>query len=266
MKKTIFTLLLASSAFIGFGQNKKTHLVEPNETFYSIARLYNISPIDLMKTNPSYGPTFSLKINDKIEVEKERNQDNIGKQKKGKGVIFEMSDLPQKENVTNVHLAKEGQTLANISNLYKISISRLMRANNISYAMQKLSEGAMVFVPENLVETTNYHEAVIAENKPIYNTTLIPASYFKVNNNEVTAAKSNSEDKSFLKLVEHQVQKKETLLEIGNRYGILITKIMELNKMQTVKLRPGQRIFINAEWIHPHTADAKSNNTNTIDL
>jgi len=99
-----------------------------------------------------------------------------------------------------------------------------------------------------------------------HDSTLIPASYFKGNDKEASVVKSNSKEKSFLKLIEYQVQKKETLLDIGNRYGILITKIMELNKMQTVKLKAGQRLFIDAEWIFPQTANSKSFNLNTAEL
>lgn len=270
-------------------KEKAFHKVEQGQTLYSIARLYNVSPKELMSLNPSYGPAFSLKVNDKIAINTQLNdatfsqdqsQTNLEDQKKPKERRGKTAPIPKDNNsathlqplgisVVKIHYTKEGQTLAIISNLYQISISTLMRINNIESATQKLNEGDKVFLSENVAELSavaqQNQEIVASQNRPIHDSTLIPASYFK-GNKEVTVVKSNSPEKSFLKLVEYQVQKKETLLDIGNRYGILITKIMELNKMQTVKLKPGQRIFIDAEWIQPNIASTKYNNTNTAGL
>jgi LysM repeat protein len=146
-----------------------------------------------------------------------------------------------------------------------------MRINNITNSNQKFNEGDKVYLSENVselsaVEKQNQDIIAAVVYKPLNDSTLIPASYFKGNGKEITLVKSNPAEKSFLKLIEYQVQKKETLLDIGNRYGILITKIMELNRMQTVKLKPGQRIFIDTEWINPQRAKANTPTSPTADL
>jgi len=267
-----------------------THKVAQGQTLYAIARLYNVSPKDLMALNPSYGPSFSLKVNDQVAISTFAKQidliegatrANVEEQKKPKERRIKTAPVPKENgsdinhqqlgiNVVKIHYSKQGQTLANISNLYKISISSLMRINNVAIATQKFNEGDKVFLSENVAELSavakQNQETIAAGNKLIHDSTLIPASYFKGNDKEASVVKSNSKEKSFLKLIEYQVQKKETLLDIGNRYGILITKIMELNKMQTVKLKAGQRLFIDAEWIFPQTANSKSFNLNTAEL
>jgi hypothetical protein len=58
-EKINFYLLIANISLIGFGQNQKTHTVEAKETFYSIARLYDIPPKELMKVNPKFAPDYT---------------------------------------------------------------------------------------------------------------------------------------------------------------------------------------------------------------
>ncbi len=265
------------------------HKVEKGQTLYAIARLYNVSPKDLMALNPSYGPSFSLNVNDKVaisatvapnDLRNNETQVNVEEQKKPKERRTKTAPIPKDAssdatrqlfeiNVVKIHYTKAGQTLASISNLYKISIGSLMRINNITNSSQKFNEGEKVFLSDNVAELSavaqQNQETVAAANRSIHDSTLIPASYFKASDKEALTAKNNTTDKSFLKLIEYQVQKKETLLDIGNRYGILITKIMELNKMQTVKLKAGQRIFIDAEWIYPQAA-TKLGSLNTAEL
>lgn len=255
----------------------KIHKVEKGQTLYAISRLYNISPKELMAINEKYGPDFKLKENDLIQISKSTTTNLIPDVKKSTPSEQENNtEISPRVKVAKMHYAQDGQTISSIAKLYNISVNEIQKNNPTLNPNQPLFEGVKVLlslekeneilVKNNITEESkivpNSHNGknktinketpptLVKSENNILSDTLIPLSYFK---NENLAQKQNQSTakKPYLKLVEHEVQKKETLLDIGNHYGVLITQIMELNKLSTVKLKKGQRLFINAEWIQP---------------
>lgn len=262
---------------------KQTHKVEKGQTLYAISRLYNVSPKELMSMNEKYGPDFKLKENDLIQIIKTSTTNASPEIKKSYPSGHENNtENYLKVRVAKMHYAQDGQTMSSIASLYKMNISELEKNNPTLNPNQPLFEGVKVMLSLEKEEEILAKNNIADNSKPMLSSstntkltkealdneisldntvkvksennklsdTLIPLSYFK---NENVAQKQNQSTtkKPYLKLVEHEVQKKETLLEIGNHYGVLITQIMELNKLSTVKLKTGQRLFINAEWIQP---------------
>jgi LysM repeat protein len=97
--------------------NKKEHKVQKGESLYSIAMLYNLNPLQLQNINRlqsdaiSEGQTILLS-----SVESPKNN------------VDEIRD----EKIVIKHIVKKGETLYSISRIYKIPVSKIISANNIS--------------------------------------------------------------------------------------------------------------------------------------
>jgi len=128
---------------------------------------------------------------------------------KGTGLVEKLAELPDVDNKPQwtTHTVRRGQTLSYIARKYGTSVSALISANNIRNKNQ-LKVGQVLKIP-----TSNYYAA---------------------------ATVSSDQD-----IVTHTVKKGETLSEIGEQYGISVSKIRSLNNLYGKRfIYPGQRLKI----------------------
>jgi membrane-bound lytic murein transglycosylase D len=97
----------------------KIHEVALGETYYAISKLYTVSVINVLKWN-------NLKISDKLSIGQKLN------------IYVDQADniLPNltasNASTLKYHIVKEGETLYQISKIYKVNIQELMRLNNMA--------------------------------------------------------------------------------------------------------------------------------------
>jgi len=128
---------------------------------------------------------------------------------KGKGLVEKLAELPDVETKPQwtTHTVRRGQTLSYIARKYGTSVSALISANNIRNKNQ-LKVRQVLRIP-----TSNYY-----------------------------AAATVSSDQN---VVTHKVKKGETLIEIGEQYGVGVSKIRSLNNLYGKRfIYPGQRLKI----------------------
>ncbi|MGC9364391.1 MAG: LysM peptidoglycan-binding domain-containing protein [Fidelibacterota bacterium] len=128
---------------------------------------------------------------------------------KGAGLAEKLAELPSVDSKPQwtTHRVRRGQTLSYIARKYGTSVSALIAANNIRNKNQ-IKVGQVLRIP-----TSNYY-----------------------------AAPSASSDQD---MITHVVRKGETLSEIGERYGVGVSKIRSLNDLYGKRyIYPGQRLKI----------------------
>ncbi|MBU0712473.1 LysM peptidoglycan-binding domain-containing protein [bacterium] len=128
---------------------------------------------------------------------------------KGAGLVEKLAELPDVEVKPQwtTHTVQRGQTLSYIARKYGTSVSALISANNIRNKNQ-LKVGQVLKIP-----TSEYYAA---------------------------ATVSSDQD-----IATHSVKKGETLSEIGEKYGVSVSKIRSLNNLYGKRfIYPGQRLKI----------------------
>jgi len=128
---------------------------------------------------------------------------------KGKGLAEKLAELPDVESKPQwvTHRVRRGQTLSYIARRYGTSVSALISANNIRNKNQ-IKVGQVLRIP-----TSNYY-----------------------------AVATVSSDQN---VIIHTVRKGETLSEIGEQYGIGVSKLRSLNNLYGKRfIYPGQRLKI----------------------
>lgn len=128
---------------------------------------------------------------------------------KGERLAEKLAELPSVESKPQwtTHTVRRGQTLSYIARKYGTSVSALISANNIRNKNQ-IKVGQVLRIP-----TSDYYAA---------------------------ATVSSDQD-----LITHVVKKGETLSEIGEKYGVSISKIRSLNDLYGKRyIYPGQKLKI----------------------
>lgn len=128
---------------------------------------------------------------------------------RGDGLAEKLAELPSVESKPQwtTHTVRRGQTLSYIARKYGTSVSALISVNNIRNKNQ-IKVGQVLRIP-----TSDYYAA---------------------------ATVSSDQD-----LITHVVKKGETLSEIGEKYGVSISKIRSLNDLYGKRyIYPGQRLQI----------------------
>jgi membrane-bound lytic murein transglycosylase D len=128
---------------------------------------------------------------------------------KGEGLAEKLAELPDVESKPQwvTHRVRRGQTLSYIARKYGTSVSALISANNIRNKNQ-IKVGQVLRIP-----TSNYY-----------------------------AVATVSSDQN---VIIHTVRKGETLSEIGEQYGIGVSKLRSLNNLYGKRfIYPGQRLKI----------------------
>ena len=100
---------------------KKVHIVEPKQTLYSIAKLYNVSVIELLDWN-------NLKITDKLSI----NQKLVILTKPDSLQVVEDKEEEESHalDTYSYHVVNTGDTIYNIARYYNVTIEDLMTWNN----------------------------------------------------------------------------------------------------------------------------------------
>jgi LysM repeat protein len=203
MKKSIFTLLIANITLVGFGQNQKIHTVGPKETFYSIARLYDIPPKELMKVNPKYAPDYKLNPTDRLIIH--TDQTEVENQLKN---LAEVAPPIQNQNQTSTHTVAKGQTLYSLARLYNIDAKELMRLNpkyGPTYSL-KVKDVISLTANTSQMMPTAQKEEQLEVKKEVKNTAEIKTE------NAI-----------------HKVEQGQTLYSIARMYDIHPKELMALN-------------------------------------
>ena len=218
------TVLIIPSKKSGNNTNKKNtqnfHTVATGESFYTIAKKYDISIEELKRLNPSISPE-KLQIGAKLVLVK------------GKKASENMAEI----NSTNdlVHKVKKGETISHITEMYDVSFKELKKLNPGLDVKLQIDEKIII----RKAKEKKKKEIIEPKVEPIK--IISPAS---VQLENMAAADDNVEEPDDSGEVTHVVVSGETLNSIARLYKTSLDKIKELNPKVGERIFPGRKLII----------------------
>lgn len=218
MRKLNLMLLVCFVCGLAIGQEKyKTIVVQPKQSFYSIARDYDVPVAELKKLNTEYAPDFQLKIGDKFKIPVKS------------ATATTQSEVPKikTEPISTIafHTVKKGETLSLIAQKYGMTQKELRTLNymgekSVVKIGQKLKVKKAEAIPTKVVEK----------------------------NEQVVAAQSQETRANTADI--HVVQKGETLFFIAKKYGTSIRLLSDWNNLgDSPVIKVGQTLRVKGDAI-----------------
>ncbi len=196
------------------------HIVQPDETLYTISRKYNTTIIDLISKNKlekyelEPGQKLIIKLPERpvssstYSVEDPFIKKPVSSTTPGQTKV--QKTTPASTRNATYHIVQRGETLYSISRKYNTTVTRLKELNNLT--SDYIAAGQKLIV-EGSVKPEN---------------TNIPYNRL----NEPAGRKY------------HVVQVDETLFSIARKYNITVQKLKELNNLKDNTIRVGQKLII----------------------
>ncbi|GAM14772.1 C40 family peptidase [Mesobacillus selenatarsenatis] len=213
MKKkaaSLMTAAILTSAFSGIA-SADSYTVKKGDTLSRIAHTYKTTVIDLKKTNKLSSDL--IYVNQTLTVP-------------GTTIVTKPVVAPAKPaantDATSVYVVISGDTLGKIASQHKITLSDLMKWNNLSghliYPGQKLK------VSNGSSETTP--APITSQPAPVSNAPKTPAQ---------PAATAQSE---------YIIKSGDTLSGIGKQFGMSVHELKKLNNLQSDMIYVGQKLLV----------------------
>lgn len=190
----------------------RTHLVEPKETLYSIARTYKVSVDDLNKTNLELLKE-GLKIGQLITIPN-ASLTSAQETKEQIKALKEVLTVPKKEQIT-YHVVESKETKYAISRKYGISVEELERQN-----------------PE-ITESLPVGYRLSIKNSSVKNDSVVPADIDRpilvkqvIQPVGITQPETATAITGF---IFHEVKPKETLFSLSQQFAISQEELLAMN-------------------------------------
>lgn len=210
--------------------SKKTtqdfHIVTANESFYSIAKKYDISMEDLKSYNPSISPN-KLQVGTKLALQNNKSSKNKSKKSNENEVVSSADDV--------IHKVKKGETISHITEKYNVSFKELKKLNpGLDVKLQ---------IDQSIVIKRGKEKAKkeIIEPKVEPNKIISPVS---VQLETMAAADDDVEEPDDSGEITHVVARGETLNGIAKKYKIALDKLRALNPKVGDRIFPGRKLII----------------------
>ena len=139
-------LIIPTNTKIEEVDNYETYIVKPNDTLFSIAKMYNVKVEDIKKVNNLSSNTLS--INQQLLIPK------------GTSII---------EELYSNYIVKQGDTLYSISNKYGISVDKIKEINNLKDNI--LSIGSILKIPTeqiDIISNDDYITYIVKKGDTLY--------------------------------------------------------------------------------------------------
>ena len=200
------------------------HEVTSGESFYTIAKKYDLTVEELQSFNTNTSPS-KLQIGTKLALSKNKNTKD--------------SKLGKKEDVSSandlVHSVKKGETISHITEKYDVSFKELKKLNpGLDVKLQ---------IDEKIVIRKGKEKA----KKEIIEPKVAPVKIISPSSVQVetmAAADDDVEEADDSGEITHVVIKGETLMSISRLHKITLAKLQELNPKVGDRIFPGRKLII----------------------
>lgn len=232
------------------GKKVIIHRIVAHDTYYSVARRYNVSPKDIMSFNDSKYLQIGVII--KVPTSLDFNESQASKPVSKSQPTQPITGNPQEIEYT----IKPKDNLNRLAETYGTTIGELKRINNLNSSNLhigqvlripvKPEQGAPVETPAPVVAPTPVKE------KPIETTRKAEPGLTKTINLPSPAANTEA-DEEFL---EHTVASNETIYSIATTYHLTMDQLKAKNNLSTNSLHVGQKLLIKGQY--PHVPEQSS--------
>lgn len=200
------------------------HEVASGESFYTIAKKYDLTVEELKQFNPTISPN-KLQVGTKLALTK--NENSKSKVEKNKEEASSSNDL--------VHTVKKGETISHITEKYDVSFKQLKQLNSGLNTNLQIDQ-KIVIRKGNEKQKKEIIEPKVEPNKIIS-----PAS---VQLETMAAADDDVEEPDDSGEITHVVARGETLNGIAKKHKITLAKLRALNPKVGDRIFPGRKLII----------------------
>lgn len=280
---SVFALLMnlsAASAItrdsIGVENNKGKkliiHQVAAKDTYYSIARRYNVVPKDIMTFNDSK----FLQIGVIIKVPTNIPFTNATASGKTPASSGNRNQNPVSTNAPETefkeHVVQKKENLNMIAGMYGTTVNEIKRINNL--INNNLQIGQILKVPASTeqpaAQQTPVQTPVPAVNQKIENvvvkTDISPENRYQkpTKAERKEAEKKEAENSKPEKFIEHTVASNETMYSIATRYKLTMDQLKAKNNLPDNSLRVGQKLLISGQYPAKNVPQANDTQPDTL--
>lgn len=203
---------------------KDFHEVTSGESFYTIAKKYDLSIEELKDLNPTISPN-KLQIGESLALKKnKKSKDNQGKNKE---------ETNSSDDI--IHKVKKGETISHISDKYDVSFRELKKLNPKLDVKLQIDE--LIVIRKGKEKAKK--EIIEPKVSPIK--IISPTS---VQIETMAAADDNVEEPDDSGEVTHVVASGETLNSIARLHKISLDKLKSLNPKVETRIFPGRKLII----------------------
>jgi LysM repeat protein len=202
------------------------HVVTANESFYSIAKKYDISIEDLKTYNPSISPN-KLQVGTKLSLQKNKSDKEKNKKNTNSEEVSITNDI--------IHKVKKGETISHITEKYDVSFKELKKLN--TGLDVKLQIDQLIVIKRGKEKS----KKEIIEPKVEPTKIISPAS---VQLETMAAADDDVEEPDDSGEITHVVARGETLNGIAKKHKITLDKLRALNPKVGDRIFPGRKLII----------------------
>lgn len=256
-----------------------THIVQPGETLYGIARQYGIKVDDVLSWN-NMSKGDNLRTGSRLAIVAQGNIKTASV-----ATTIDVTAKPATKERAAAHKVRRGETLAQIADDYDISIESLRKANklgrrgHIAAGMTLILPGAATVAvatvekreparrearaAASLIAAVKMHKVKRGENigiiaglygvkeddirtwnPSIKKNTVFAGEKLKIYSGQVAKGSASAPSRDVIRLPKHyKVRKGDTLFDIADKFGISIAALQKKNKnLKPGTLKAGQTI------------------------
>lgn len=202
------------------------HTVVSGESFYSIAKKYDLSVEELKNFNPSVSAT-NLQVGTKLALSKNKNS------KENKAVLVEENTTTKDKDL--VHNVKKGETISHITEMYDVSFKQLKLLNPGLTTQLQINQKIIVRKGKEKPKKEIIEPKV--EAVKIISPTAVQLETMAASEDDVEEPDDSGE-------ITHVVARGKTLMSIAKLHKITLAKLQELNPKVGTKIFPGRKLII----------------------
>lgn len=258
---SVFALLLNLSTFSASAESTRdsigvenhngkkliVHQVVAKDTYYSIARRYNVSPKDIMTYNDSKFLQIGVIV--KVPTNTPFNSTATPPGKTSKAQVTTPAATVATEGGLTEHVVQKKENLNMLAEKYGTTVNEIKRVNNLNSI--NLQIGQVLKIPGKPAEQEPVQTAQVPvvqprkEETPV-KTSIPPENRYK--KQEQQPAKKETAQEKPEELVVHTVASNETIYSIATTYKMTMDQLKAKNNLTDNALHVGQKLLIRGQY------------------
>jgi peptidoglycan endopeptidase LytF len=224
----------------GDGKKVIIHQIVAKDTYYSVARRYNVNPKDLMSFNDSkflqIGVIIKVPTNIPFSV-------STGNASNGKATSMPAEEATSSGSIVEHAVAKK-ENLNMLAEKYGTTVNEIKRINNLRSI--NLQIGQILKIPTGNAPEEASDVVTTQPEKPLTSVITAPVQKAVPERKAVVNTDSRSTNKE--DFIEHIVAGNETMYSIATRYKMTMDQLKAKNNLTDNSLAVGQKLLIKGQY------------------